>query len=103
MKLRVLTKKVILRRNIYGIPIEVQHRKYLYKWTLTGRKYLGIKETRDYDGKKWIGAETILYKNTKKVICTFVNCMELATSFNDQQVTYILKNIITEPDKYELI
>ena len=102
MKLRTLTKKNVSERNIFGRPVEAQHRTYIYKWTLTGRKYLAIIKVVLYDGETFFGKGVVLHKNIEKVYCTFVSNINVATYYNPQETNFLMKDIPLHPNKYIL-
>lgn len=102
MKLRTLTKKKVLKRNIFGRPVETQHRTYIYKWTLTGKKYLVIIRVVLHNGEPLFGTDVVLHKNTEKVYCTFVSNINVATYYNSQETNFLMKDIPLHPNKYIL-
>lgn len=102
MKLRTLKKRNVLKRNIFGQPIETQYRTYIYKLTWTGIKYLRIIRVFTYNGEPCFGANAILCKDIDEVYCTFENNINNATIFNPQEVTFLMKDILSQPNKYIL-
>ena len=102
MKIRTFTKKHVLERNIFGRPVETQYRTYIYKWTLTGRKYLAIRRVVIYDGGTFFGWNYVSLDKIEKVYCTFVSNIKVATSYNPQEATFLMKDIPSHPNKYIL-
>ena len=102
MKLRTLTKRRVFERNIFGRPVATHYDIYIYKWTLTGRKYLAIKRFVTYDGEPVFGRGIVFLKQIEKVYCTFVSNIKVATSYNPQEVTFLMKDIPSHPNKYIL-
>lgn len=103
MKLRTLTKKRFLKRNIFGQPVETHYETYIYKWTLTGIKYLSIIKVVKYNGEQFFGKDIVLLKNIEKVYCTFVSNINVATYYNPQETNFLMKDIPLHPNKYILI